>query len=111
MDQRFAIKFLLRKMMDPKDIIKEMKETYREECYSDSQIYFWIRQIKCGRQDLSDLPKPGRPVDEQLTVTIQKAFNKNQFASARSVARKIGVSHTTVLKIKRKNRLKWQKIF
>ena len=64
MDQRLAIKFFLRKIMDPKDIIKEMNETYGEECYSDSQINFWIRQIRCGRQDLNDLPKQGRPVDE-----------------------------------------------
>ena len=59
-------------MMDPKDIIKEIKETYREECYSVSQKYFWIRQIKCGLQDFSDLPKPGRPVDGHHSKSFQQ---------------------------------------
>ncbi len=70
MEQRYAIKFCLRKQMKPKDIIVELQKTYGDECLSETQIYFWIREIKCGREDLSDLPKPGRPVDEPLTVAI-----------------------------------------
>ena len=97
MEQRYAIKFCLKKQMKPKDIIMELQKTYGDACLSETQIYFWIREIKCGREDLSNLPKQGRPVDEQLTVAIQKVHDENKFASSRNIAQKVHVSHTTVL--------------
>lgn len=97
MDQRYAIMFLLKKNMKPKDIIKNLQETYKDACLSESQIYFWIREIRCGRTNLNDLPKPGRPVDEQLTVSIQRQHSNDKSASARKIARSLNVSPTTVV--------------
>ena len=56
-------------MMDHHDIIKEIREACVDECYTHSQKNFWIRQCKCHQKDLSDWQKP---VEEKLTVPIQK---------------------------------------
>ena len=44
--------------MKPKDIIMELQKTYGDACISETQIYYCIREIKCGREDLSNLHKP-----------------------------------------------------
>lgn len=88
--------YMLDKNMTPKEIISELQETYKEECLSANQIYFWIREIKCGRENLEDLPKSGRPVDSELTNTIQRAHTINKTASPRQLAKIIHSSPSTV---------------
>lgn len=56
LEQRFVIKYLLRKETKPKDIIKELKNVYGDEAYSSASIYFWISELKSGREDLLITP-------------------------------------------------------
>lgn len=83
--------------MSPKEIIAELQETYGDASLKESQIYYWIREIRLGREDLNDLPRSGRPVDEQLTITIQREHKKVPSAGCRQLARKIHIPPSTVL--------------
>lgn len=113
LEQRYAIRYLLRKNFSSLDIVSEIQETYKDEAYSQTTIYFWISEIKKGRTDLSNLPSTGRPVDEQIDYLILRELEINPFASARMIARKIGIAVSTVTdhfhnSLKMKNvHLKW----
>ena len=95
-EQRYAIRFLLRKNLSPQRIVSELKETYRDEAYSQASIYFWIKEIKLGRTDLSNLPSTGKPVDDQIDYHIIYELECNPFASARMIARRLRIAVSTV---------------
>ena len=95
-EQRFVIRFLIRKNLTKEDIIAELQNTYGDDAYSQSSIYFWIGEIKRGRTDLFNLPSPGRPVDDQIDTLIQKELENDPFVSARIIARRIRVAISTV---------------
>ncbi|KAH0792573.1 histone-lysine N-methyltransferase SETMAR-like protein [Histomonas meleagridis] len=90
--------YLLRKNMRILDIVKELKDVYRDEALSKTQVYFWVKEIKMGREDLNNLPKEGRPIDEQLIVSIQDHLKKEPFSSSRKIALELHVSHDTILR-------------
>ena len=54
MEQRYAIAFILRLKMKPKDIISKLNEAYQEEALSDTQVYYRIAEICFDRKDLSN---------------------------------------------------------
>ena len=96
MEQRYVIMYLLRKNTKVLDIIKELKDVYGDEALSRTQVYFWVKEIKGGRCNLNDLPKEGRPVDEQMIKSIQDHLKREPFSSARKIALELHVSPYTV---------------
>lgn len=96
MEQRYVIKYLHRKKTKTEDIVKELKDVYGKEALSRSRVYYWVKEIKLGREDLNDLPRSGRPIDEQLINTIQDHITNEPFASARKMALELNISHDTV---------------
>lgn len=95
-EQRYANQFLLRKNLSPQKIVSEIKETYGDAAYSQSSIYFWIKEIKLGRTDLSNLPSTGKQVDDQIDYHIIYELECNPFASAKMIARRLRIAVSTV---------------
>lgn len=95
-EQRFVIRFLLRKNLSNEDIIAELQNTYGDNVYSQSSIYFWIGEIRRGRTDLFNIPSPGRPVDDQIDTLIQKELENDPFISARMIARRTRFAISTI---------------
>lgn len=48
LEQRYVIKYLLRKELSSQEIVSEIKKTYKEKAYSQAMIYIWIKEIKLG---------------------------------------------------------------
>lgn len=96
-EQRYAISFLLRKQLQPKDIISEIQRTYGDDAYCAASIYFWIKEIKCGRKSLSNIPSEGRPLDDDVDYVISEQLKLNPHISARKIAKKAHCSISTVL--------------
>lgn len=42
MEQRYAIAFMLRKKMPPKDIIAELLNVYGDNALKKTAVYYWI---------------------------------------------------------------------
>lgn len=97
LEQRFVIKYLLRKETKPKDIIAELQQVYGEDAYSPASTYFWIKEIKLGRGDLHTIPSPGRTPDEQIDDLILRELNFDPFITARMISRKAHCAHSTIL--------------
>lgn len=96
LEQRYVIKYLLRKNLSSQEIVSEIRNTYKEEAYSQAMIYNWIKEIKLGRTDLSNLPSTGKPVDDQIDPHINYLLECNPFSSARMIARKLHIAVSTV---------------
>ena len=97
MDQRYAIAFMLRLKMKPKNIISKLNEAYQEDALSDTQVYYWIAEIHFGRKDLSNQKSTGRPCDEKIDDFILKQLENDLHATARMIARKSGNALSTIL--------------
>lgn len=97
MEQRYAIAFMLRQKMNSKDIVSKLNEVYQEECLCDSQIYYWISEIRFGRKDLSNQKSTGRPYDENIDDFILRQLEKDPHTTARMIARKSGNALSTIL--------------
>ena len=97
MDQRYAIAFMLRKNMNPKDIIAKLTEVYHDDELKKTAVYYWIGQIRMSKKDLSDEPSLDRSIDVSIDDFIIKQLNIDPYSTARMIARKAGVALGTVL--------------
>jgi hypothetical protein len=59
-EQRFFIKFALENGRKPIEIRNCLKSNYGEEVLSQTHVFFWVNELKHGRKNLHDSPKPGR---------------------------------------------------
>jgi hypothetical protein len=59
-------------------------------------VYCWIKEVKSGRKDLSNLPPPGTAPDEKLDDCIAKALKGNPHLSTRKIAKGLKTGSMTV---------------
>jgi transposase len=97
-EQRIIIEFLFNDGLDPRQIVEKLEAQFYEDVYSLRAVLFWIGEVRRGREDLHDEPQSGRPSEELSTAKIQELLNQNPFESARSIAKTLHISHSTVLK-------------
>jgi hypothetical protein len=46
--------------------IDRLSNHYRRDALQQTLVYYWIKEVKSGRKDLSDIQPPGRAPDESL---------------------------------------------
>jgi histone-lysine N-methyltransferase SETMAR len=95
-EQRFVIKYWYDEGLTGVQIIQKLKDHYGKDALSNSEIYRWIREVKCGRTDLTNALPPGRPRIEDLAPQILRLLDDDPHASARQIAGALGVSPATV---------------
>jgi hypothetical protein len=59
-------------------------------------VYYWIKEVKSGRKDLSNISPPGRARDDGLDDCIGKTLKKDPHVSTRKIAKALNISSTTV---------------
>jgi predicted HTH transcriptional regulator len=57
-----------------------------------------MKEAKSGREDLSNVPPPGREPNEGLNDCIAKALKEDPHPSTRKIAKALNTSSTTVRK-------------
>jgi hypothetical protein len=60
------------------------------------QICYWIKQLKCGRKELNNIPSPGRTPDKGILLAVQRMLREDLFLSANAIARTIHFAAKTV---------------
>jgi predicted HTH transcriptional regulator len=85
-------------MSDANQIVENLEAQFHEDTHSLRSVQFWIGEIKRGREDLHDAQRSERRPIESLTAQIKVLFDENYYVSARSIAKTLHVSHSTVLK-------------
>ena len=96
-EQRYVISYYLKKSVKPKKIIEKLQKVYGPKAYQRSDIYRWIGIIKGGRENLSNVPSPGRPIENYSDDLIKYCLDINPYASARMIARRTSIPLITVL--------------
>jgi histone-lysine N-methyltransferase SETMAR len=95
-EQRYVIKYLFETGMAKPAIVKQIQEHYKGNALHKTQVYYWICQVRLGREELSDLEHPGRTPDEGLAGVIAARHEKDRHLSARKLAKSLGISVATV---------------
>jgi transposase len=95
-EQRYVIKFFFEEGMKAQEICDRLQNHYHENALKLSAVYKWIGEVKCGRNDLSDLEKPGRLPDESLDPVIAARYEMDPSCLARKIARSLGIALSTV---------------
>jgi hypothetical protein len=90
--QCYVIKFLANEAELALEIHWRLKEHYEDDAMSRSEVYRWIRDIKCGRNDLKTIPSPRRTTSEVILCTIED----DPHLSAPKIAHSLGTATSTV---------------
>jgi hypothetical protein len=62
-------------------------------------MYYLVKEVKLGREDLSNIPPPGRAPDEGLNDCIGKVLKKDPHLLAKTIAKALNISSTTLRKL------------
>lgn len=95
-EQRYCIKFLMRMGYKPKEIVNQLEDWYQDHSLHKTQVYYWMAEIRRGREDLNDAPHPGRPRELFIDDQILAALRINPYASCRNIASMVGTCGATV---------------
>ena len=91
------------KKVSPKDTCDQMVEAYSDHSPSSAFVYKWFQQFEDGRESVSDLPWPGRPLTLEKVDAIKDYIEDNPAASCRCIARIMGIDKNTVKRILTEN--------
>jgi hypothetical protein len=97
-DQRVIIRFLSTEGIGANKIAIRFQAQFDEHAYKLRTIQFWITEVRSGRQDLHDEIRTGRPSLDDLDAKIVAILDKSHFESARSIAERLYVGHSIVLR-------------
>ena len=97
MEQRYFIKCLYLSGESPQQIIQKISDWFGDDALHRTQVYFWIVELKRGRQDLSDAPRSGRPRKDAIDLEINTILNLHPYATVRMIASIVSCSTSTTL--------------
>ncbi len=97
----------------PTEIHDQMVQAYNGAAPTLSFVKKWIVMFKNGRTELNDLPRSGRPINEDYIDKVKQYIEDYPFSSAQSISSAIGIHAYTVIKIltvdlgRKKRHAKW----
>jgi hypothetical protein len=95
-EERYVIKFFTDEGMPAVEIISRLRDDYGDDALFQTQIYFWINEIKRGRTDLNKIASPGRELNESLAGVIAARVDANPHLSVRKLAQSLRIAASTV---------------
>jgi transposase len=71
-EQRSVARFLWAKGLTKKDIHKQMFLVYSGKCLSPKVVHNWVEKFSQGCSKVTDVARPGRPVETAIEATVQQ---------------------------------------
>jgi hypothetical protein len=91
-DTLSVIRFLLKDGLAAKAIPGHLSEVYRADTMKKTQVFQWVREIRAGREYLSDEARPCRPCQMNLNTVLAHKFEVAPHPTARKLSLSPGVS-------------------
>jgi hypothetical protein len=95
-EQRHFINFFVKEGVKRVEIIDRLNKYYGGDAIQRTQVCYWIREVKSGRKDLSNVTLPGRAPCEGLDDCIAKALKEDPHLLTRKIAKALNISSTMV---------------
>lgn len=93
-EQRHVIRFLYRKGTDVKQIHQQLEEVYSDSAYSERQVFRWVSAFKCGKNDIEDESRSGRPKSAtslEVVQIVEKLVMSDRRKKVRELANEVGI--------------------
>jgi hypothetical protein len=89
LEQQAAIKFLWKEGCLAKNIHDRLQAVYGDAAYALPSVYFWIKELKCGREDTVGQLCSGWPPIDNLDAEILCLLRGSPFRAVRSIAEEV----------------------
>jgi hypothetical protein len=81
LEQRAVTKFLWKEGFPGKKLDERLQAVYGDAVYALPSVYFWVKEFNCGREDIVDQLRPGRPPTDNLDADILCARQHSPFTT------------------------------
>jgi hypothetical protein len=92
LEQRHMIRFLLREGLTPTQIPERLSKAYGSDALKRTQVFHWVRDIRSGREDLSDQPCPGSPPQIAIDTILAHKLKFDPHRTARKLSLSMSLS-------------------
>jgi hypothetical protein len=89
--------FSFQKGNKPPNIVQSLENVYEDRAMKRMQVYFWIAEVRRGREDFSDEDQPGGPPDIGLDEVLVHRSEAESHMTARKIADSPRISPQTVI--------------
>lgn len=95
---RSVVRFLLLKGLQKNEIVIEIQSAYKNQSPCTATIYNWIREFKCGRTNIHDAERSGRPIEigDEKSLKLQKIIRSERRITQSQIANRINISKYSV---------------
>lgn len=94
---RYILQFYFDKGENATKARNKICAVYGEDALSISTAQKWFVQFRAGNLDVKDAARSGRPITEKINE-ILNIIHENPHITAQSIAAKLDISQTTVLR-------------
>lgn len=95
-EQRSVIHYYYLKGKTPLTIYEKLTETYQNNAMKLKAIQYWYHEFKCGRSNVNNIPKSGRPPLDDIDAVILKTLTDYPFATLSMISEICDCSIATV---------------
>jgi histone-lysine N-methyltransferase SETMAR len=95
-EQRHVIKFFSDEGTPGVQIAERLRQHYREDALSRTQVCFWISEVKRRRTDLNTIASPGREPDKGLAAVTARKLDADPHFPVGKFAQSLGIAALTV---------------
>jgi transposase len=95
-EQRALMKSLWKEGCLAKNIHERLQAVCGDAAFSISSVYFWVKEFECGRENIFDQPRQGRPSINNLYADGLCVLRDSPFTTVRSISEEVSVSPETV---------------
>lgn len=96
---RSTIRFFALQGESATEIFEKLHKVYGDSTPSYSTVSRWVTEFKCGRKNVEDEPRPGRPIsatDEFTCSKVQEFVMQDRRVTINQIAEEMGISRGSV---------------
>ena len=99
MEIRAVVHFLWKKGATNKEIFTDITDVYGDESTTLRTIQRWTKRYRSGEEGLDDLPRSGRPENQEFVSEVSTMLQNEPMLSQKKISKRLGIHHSIVHRI------------